>query len=1105
MPTINLASYVDDVDDLTPSRKRLKIKPVDYDVFKPGSIVKIRLENFVTYNYTEFNLSPSLNMIIGPNGSGKSTYVCAVCLGLAGKPEYIGRSKQVEDFIKNGQDTSKIEIVLKDDPNIDIEFLGSSFHRIRNNGNYKGLLTITRNLEKRTKIGRNLEKRRTQEYSINGLPTTESNVRNLVSKFHIQLDNLCQFLSQERVEEFAKLRPEKLLDETIRAIDSELLSMFEVLKKLQLQEIEMSNEIQTNTDSLKKLKTDEENFQQEVQLLNEYQETLDTLDKHKKLLPYLKIQDHREKLLTYKRQVEGAKKQLQEFQKEREPYMQVLASLNESDAQLTIEKENIEEKKVSTKRKLEKTVSKLNALREEIEKKNLQIEYYKGRSNKLKTKIETKKEDIDNIKRKISDIETPEESEVTELERKRNDLIERESQVNSEIDEVDTQMSTQNHNLAILERKMVDKKSSLTSTDNIHLLDQLNDRDLKRAVLFLRKNNEARKVVLEPPVLTVSVTHKDFAPYLAQCIDYNTSKAFTLINEQAYNTYGKEILKHFTANTRQLTGRTNSPPVSRERLRQLGFEGYLSDFVKGDSNVIKMLCEFQGIDQIPVSRKKFSAEQLEALIKPQSNNQPLFRKFIHGTNMLNVRYSNMTKQMYSVEIVVKPTNLYQGYVLSSDEKQRINNEMNDLKKQIDGIKNTMNQSAGKKAQLKMQLNEISTAMNDINKKSRYISNLKRQRSQYEEQLRFEKEKLEEYKKDIRKDTAPKIQQIEKLIGESLKSEIDCTIELENIGRSLRHIQIKNLQADIAIFEHNNKKTVVKSFLQSFEEKKNELRAKYDELKNKYKELRDTEEYRQWRRDIDAYNQETKQVLNDLAEKYRDEDKFNLIYVEQIVNKLESKIQLSNHDRSAVALLEQTKAKIADLEDKLPTQVRKCNTIRKEMSDKQKVLEPRLESIVSGIGRKFSELFKDVGTAGGVTLNRKSKLFNDWKLEIMVQFRDEGKLSGLDSHTQSGGERAVSTVLYMIALQKFTQAPFRVVDEINQGMDTNFERLVHKAMVQNACEEGTSQYFLITPKLLTGLNYHEKMRIHCVMAGSHIPNPSEDIHMAHLGEVSNYDI
>lgn len=122
---------------------------------------------------------------------------------------------------------------------------------------------------------------------------------------------------------------------------------------------------------------------------------------------------------------------------------------------------------------------------------------------------------------------------------------------------------------------------------------------------------------------------------------------------------------------------------------------------------------------------------------------------------------------------------------------------------------------------------------------------------------------------------------------------------------------------------------------------------------------------------------------------------------------------------------------------------------------------------------------------------------------MVKFRDNAPLKKLDSHTQSGGERAVSTVLYMIALQEFTSAPFRVVDEINQGMDSRNERIVHKAMVENACAENTSQYFLITPKLLTGLHYHEKMRIHCVMAGSWIPNPSEDPKMIHFGETSNY--
>jgi chromosome segregation ATPase len=39
---------------------------------------------------------------------------------------------------------------------------------------------------------------------------------------------------------------------------------------------------------------------------------------------------------------------------------------------------------------------------------------------------------------------------------------------------------------------------------------------------------------------------------------------------------------------------------------------------------------------------------------------------------------------------------------------------------------------------------------------------------------------------------------------------------------------------------------------------------------------------------------------------------------------------------------------------------------------------------------------------------------------------------LSGNRHSGGERAVSTVMYLMALQDMTSAPFRVVDEINQG-------------------------------------------------------------------------
>jgi len=101
-------------------------------------------------------------------------------------------------------------------------------------------------------------------------------------------------------------------------------------------------------------------------------------------------------------------------------------------------------------------------------------------------------------------------------------------------------------------------------------------------------------------------------------------------------------------------------------------------------------------------------------------------------------------------------------------------------------------------------------------------------------------------------------------------------------------------------------------------------------------------------------------------------------------------------------------------------------------------------------------------------------------------RDESSLSILDASRQSGGERSVSTVFYLLALQSQAKSPFRAVDEINQGMDQRNERIVHNRMVEIACAANTSQYFLVTPKLLRDLDYHERMKVHIINSGLHVP-------------------
>jgi hypothetical protein len=88
--------------------------------------------------------------------------------------------------------------------------------------------------------------------------------------------------------------------------------------------------------------------------------------------------------------------------------------------------------------------------------------------------------------------------------------------------------------------------------------------------------------------------------------------------------------------------------------------------------------------------------------------------------------------------------------------------------------------------------------------------------------------------------------------------------------------------------------------------------------------------------------------------------------------------------------------------------------------------------------------------------------------VRVRFRPGEPLVRLDGARQSGGERSVATIVFLVALQAVAASPFRVVDEINQGMDPVNERAVFELLAREAAGAGAPQVLLLTPKLLPGL-------------------------------------
>lgn len=103
--------------------------------------------------------------------------------------------------------------------------------------------------------------------------------------------------------------------------------------------------------------------------------------------------------------------------------------------------------------------------------------------------------------------------------------------------------------------------------------------------------------------------------------------------------------------------------------------------------------------------------------------------------------------------------------------------------------------------------------------------------------------------------------------------------------------------------------------------------------------------------------------------------------------------------------------------------------------------PELKAKVAAVSEKFSQNFARIGSVGEVGLHEAGEEYAHYAIQIRVKFRDEGGLETLSASRHSGGEKSVSTIMFLLSLQKITRTPFRVVDEINQGMDSTNERKV----------------------------------------------------------------
>jgi len=118
----------------------------------------------------------------------------------------------------------------------------------------------------------------------------------------------------------------------------------------------------------------------------------------------------------------------------------------------------------------------------------------------------------------------------------------------------------------------------------------------------------------------------------------------------------------------------------------------------------------------------------------------------------------------------------------------------------------------------------------------------------------------------------------------------------------------------------------------------------------------------------------------------------------------------------IQLYERRKKEIEAKRRELNAVLDVCNNGQSKIDAKRREWEEKLQCLAQKLDVRFTTYMKQMEVEGSVKLASAGDNYKEWGLEIWVSFRKSMKKSILNANVHSGGERSVSTILFLMALQ-----------------------------------------------------------------------------------------
>ena len=1030
--------------------KATEAVPDSTSLWTIGKVVSVSMKNFLTYKDCSVSFDPCLNVIIGPNGTGKSSIVCAICLALNGKPRLLGRSTDEREYIKYGSQSTwlKIELFNPEGPNFVVE------------------RTVRAGMPKNS-------------WEVNGKAARAEQIENLKIQLKIQIDNLCQFLPQDRVQAFSAMNDIERLESSMNSIDPELKVKHEKLKVLT---------VESTSFEQWKVKTDDLISQCELEIQT-FQPMIDKWEDRKQREYRLDLLEQRKLFIIYDnelREYETLRQQKKTFETEVKETRQVLKPIEESKEEnlrkaLTFQKESSQLNK-SIQVSVQNTTKFLVAgdqLSNEQSKVSSIFEQKQRDELKRKETMKHLKDEIQLVQKQISEVQSPEEAQkqLQEVELKLKEIETREVPLKEERRRREIDLKSARGDLESLQRVLHNYK--LRAQEREHRLAEC-DHDVYKAYKYVKDHeNLFEHEFAYPMFLSLNVHDKSKAKQIENHIQKRDMFAFIFAEKSDLDKFSSIIndtmklkVASLLAPSSEYLPRFQAETVANEVLQQLGCQGVLLDFIEGPLPVKLYLQKVYFFHKTPVG-KKFTDDQIGKLLQK-------FSIFYSEDRRFQSKKSKYTGEMSTLEIMLRDVQFLKD-TIDIEQKAMIEQQIEaklpreaECKEAVEKINAFL-----------AELEEERDVLTDNRNKLKQTAGLRRR---YETALEVKMRKLQDCKvrqtnwKDFFGDTVKEfVTRRSQKIGmlENSMNAIEASFDDREKSASFQfkeqiyHFSARVYDQELKLKSESNSASEqqLKRISEELGTKKNHVRccwvkalkgAKLDiTLQEKPPEL------------MTRFESNAIPDQLDLVESGIEEERSKIQDIEPVDNEIEQKYDKAVKRRD-------------DLENqkRLKTENQQAHNNRVDKLKRDWLKQ--VNSFIEKLDSNFSRFMQELNCNGQVVLSHKGDEndFAKYGLSIKVSYRALEQARELKREYQSGGEKSVATMLYLLALQELSaNVPFRIVDEINQGMDSHNERRVFDMIVDAVSSaKKTSQYLFITPKLLLDLSYKPNMQVLTVFNG-----------------------